>query len=151
MVYIGSSLDVPSRLYSHKQALLRERHPNSVLQSDFSEHGETCFHFFQDFELDSAAEIAAKEGEEIDRYKSLGKSYNVNGRRKPVFTPENSISPAELKPIVEAWGGTEKFAKIIDVKERTVMSWLYGERNIKPPIAKLIRSLKPPEPRKENQ
>ncbi len=53
------------------------------------------------------------------------------------------MTPAELKPIVEAWGGIEKFAKLIDAEERTVKSWLYGERNIKPPIAKLIRSLKP--------
>ena len=61
----------------------------------------------------------------------------------------DELTPVELKPIVEAWGGSEKFAKIIDAKERTVNSWLYGERNIKPPIAKLIRSLKPPKPRKE--
>jgi DNA-binding transcriptional regulator YiaG len=60
----------------------------------------------------------------------------------------DELTPAELKPIVEAWGGPEKFAKLIDAKERTVKAWLYGERNIKPPIAKLIRSLKPQKPRK---
>lgn len=53
------------------------------------------------------------------------------------------MTPEELKPIVISWGGTEKFAKVIDAKERTVKAWLYGERNIQPPIAKLIRSLKP--------
>ncbi len=61
----------------------------------------------------------------------------------------DELTPEELKPIVEAWGGPKKFAAIIDAKERTVKAWLYGERNIKPPIAKLIRSLKPPKPRKE--
>jgi hypothetical protein len=53
------------------------------------------------------------------------------------------MTPEELKPIVKAWGGIAKFAKLIDAKERTVKAWLYGERNIKPPIAMLIRSLKP--------
>jgi hypothetical protein len=59
------------------------------------------------------------------------------------------MTPEELKSIVAAWGGPEKFAKLIDVKERTVKAWLYGERGIKPPVAMLIRSLKPKKPRKE--
>lgn len=59
------------------------------------------------------------------------------------------MTPEELKPIVEAWGGPEKFARLIDVKERTVKAWLYGERGIKPPVAKLIRSLKPKKTRKD--
>lgn len=59
------------------------------------------------------------------------------------------MTPEELKPIVEAWGGPEKFAKLLDVKPRTVNSWLRGERGIKPPIVKLIQSLKPPKPRKD--
>ena len=52
------------------------------------------------------------------------------------------MTPEELKPIVAAWGGPEKFAKLLDVKPRTVESWIRGERGIKPPVAKLIRSLK---------
>lgn len=59
------------------------------------------------------------------------------------------MTPEELKPIVESWGGIEKFARLIDAKERTVKSWLYGERRIQPPIAKLIRSLKPKKRTKE--
>lgn len=65
---------------------------------------------------------------------------------EPDFIP---LLPDELRPIVDAWGGPEKFAGIIHAKERTVNSWLYGERKIKPPIAKLIRSLKPPKQRKD--
>lgn len=60
------------------------------------------------------------------------------------------MTPDELKPIVAAWGGAEKFAAVIHAKPRTVHAWLYGERNIKPPIVMLIRSLKPPKARKEN-
>ena len=59
------------------------------------------------------------------------------------------MTPEELKPIVAAWGGSENFAKVLDVKPRTVDSWLRGERGIKPPVAKLIRSLKPKKPRKD--
>lgn len=53
------------------------------------------------------------------------------------------MTPDELKPIVEAWGGIDKFAALIDAKPRTVKAWIYGERNIQPPIAKLIRNLRP--------
>jgi hypothetical protein len=60
---------------------------------------------------------------------------------QPDFIP---LLPEELKPIVATWGGPENFARIIQTKQRTVESWLYGERNIKPPVAMLIRSLKPP-------
>lgn len=62
------------------------------------------------------------------------------------------MTPAELKPIVKAWGGSEKFARVLDVSKRTVDYWLAG-RPISPPVARLIRMLdadrkKTPNPRK---
>ena len=59
------------------------------------------------------------------------------------------MTPEELKPIVDAWGGVEKFARMLDVSNRTVSYWLAGTHKIKPPVAMLIRSLKPKKPRKE--
>ncbi len=53
------------------------------------------------------------------------------------------MNPEELEPIVRAWGGVEKFARVLDVSNRTVSYWLAGTHPIRPPIAKLIRSLKP--------
>jgi DNA-binding transcriptional regulator YdaS (Cro superfamily) len=58
------------------------------------------------------------------------------------------MTPAELKPIVKAWGGVERLAREIGMSNRTVNYWLVGRHHIKPPIAMLIRSLKPPK-RKE--
>jgi DNA-binding transcriptional regulator YiaG len=54
------------------------------------------------------------------------------------------MTPDELRPIVTAWGGVEKFARVLDVSNRTVSYWLAGKRKISSPVAKLIRSLKPP-------
>lgn len=51
------------------------------------------------------------------------------------------MKPAELRPIVETWGGVEKFARILEVSNRTVSYWLAGKHKIKPPIAMLIRQL----------
>jgi DNA-binding transcriptional regulator YiaG len=59
------------------------------------------------------------------------------------------MTPAELKPIVDAWGGPEKFAAILGVGQRIVYYWLDGKRNMSEPTAKLIRSLKPPKSRKD--
>lgn len=53
------------------------------------------------------------------------------------------IPPAELKPIVDIWGGVEKFAAILGVKPRIVYYWLSGARTMSEPTAKLIRTLKP--------
>ena len=53
------------------------------------------------------------------------------------------MTPAELRPYVEVFGGAEKFARVLDVSTRTVNYWLAGRHHIRPPIAKLIQSLKP--------
>jgi hypothetical protein len=53
------------------------------------------------------------------------------------------MKSAELKPIVAAWGGPEKFAAIIGVKSRIVYYWLSDDRKMSEPTDKLIRSLKP--------
>lgn len=62
---------------------------------------------------------------------------------------KSAMTPDELRPIIEAWGGVEKFARILDVSNRTVSYWLAGKHTIKPPIAKLIWQLQPPTTRKE--
>lgn len=53
------------------------------------------------------------------------------------------MTPTELKPIVEAWGGAEKFATLLGVKTRIVYYWLAGDRKMSEPTAKLIKTLKP--------
>ena len=54
------------------------------------------------------------------------------------------MTPSELHPIVAAWGGPQKFAAMLGVGNRIVYYWLAGKRGIKPPVARLIRSLEPP-------
>ena len=47
----------------------------------------------------------------------------------------------ELRPIIEAWGGPERFAAVMHVQPRTVYRWLDSSRKISPMMAKLIRML----------
>ena len=54
------------------------------------------------------------------------------------------MTPDELRPIVKAWGGAEKLARVLDVSTRTVSYWLAG-RPVSPPVAALIRMLASPE------
>ncbi len=51
------------------------------------------------------------------------------------------MTPSELKPIVDAYGGPEEFAPLLGVKPRIVYYWLAGKRNMSEPTAKLIRKL----------
>jgi len=54
------------------------------------------------------------------------------------------LTPQELKSIVNAWGGAEKFARTLDVSTRTVNYWLAGTHRVSPPVSALIRSLGSP-------
>ncbi|WP_435018535.1 hypothetical protein TA3x_000512 [Tundrisphaera sp. TA3] len=54
------------------------------------------------------------------------------------------MTPEELRPIVIAWGGVEKFAARIKAKPRTVYCWLDGTRRIRPTVEELIGNLKNP-------
>ena len=51
------------------------------------------------------------------------------------------MTPEELSPIVKAWGGAEKFARLLNVTTRTVNYWLSGRSRISGPVAQLIRLL----------
>ena len=43
--YIGKSVDIHSRKFQHKSALLKNKHHNSHLQASFNKHGEEAFRF----------------------------------------------------------------------------------------------------------
>lgn len=149
--YCGSSGTVDVRLKAHKAALRKGNHHCAALQGDFHRHGENSLHFFHLYPVAEPTEYLELEKTTIRSLAKAGKCYNTHYANESSgeshILPE-TISPAELKPIVDAWGGPEKFAAIIDAKERTVKAWLYGERKIKPPIAKLIRSLELPRKKK---
>lgn len=147
-VYVGSSGDIRKRMEVHIRTLRAGRHVNSELQADFDLHGENKFSFSVLDVVKNKRDRLQRERELIEHHKSHGNTYNVTTILDASIEVAPGLTIRELTEIVDAWGGPEKFARIIDAKKRTVESWLYGERNIKPPIAKLIRSLKPPKPRK---
>ena len=60
------------------------------------------------------------------------------------------MDPAELRPIVERYGGTRAFAKKLKVSQRIVQMWLKGDRWIRPFVEDRIRKLeRKRNPRKE--
>ena len=56
----------------------------------------------------------------------------------------DTITIQEIKSVAVAWGGTEKFARVLGVSTRTVSYWLAGRNSPSVPVTKLIRSLTPP-------
>lgn len=56
----------------------------------------------------------------------------------------SELTPSELKPIIDAWGGPEKFAAMLEVGPRIVYYWLAGKKRISKPMSRLIRMLTPP-------
>lgn len=74
--YIGSSINVESRLASHKNALRRGRHPNRRLQRAFSALGEKQFRF-DVLEVCAPEKLAVREQWWIDNTGSADEGYNI--------------------------------------------------------------------------
>ena len=57
--YVGSSIDIPARLVTHRGELKRGKHSNPILQRAWSKHGEAAFSF------DTLAELPGASGAEL--------------------------------------------------------------------------------------
>lgn len=71
--YIGSSVNVESRIFKHLSFLRRGKHPNSHLQAAFTKYGEAAFEYLL-IEECTSTELLSREQHHID---SLKPEYNI--------------------------------------------------------------------------
>lgn len=100
--YIGQGVVILRRLVDHFAQLRERRHPNDLLQREFSELGEDEFvvALIADMTNGTHTDLIRRESEEIQRFKSHGKRlYNkVSGVIKLVPNPVNyETRQAEVK------------------------------------------------------
>lgn len=74
--YIGQSINLSHRLYSHKRNLNLNRHPNKKLQSDWNVYGKQYFEFSILEEGLSRNDLNIKEVQFIEKYNTLNDGYN---------------------------------------------------------------------------
>lgn len=72
-IYVGSSLDIESRIKTHFSNLLNNKHRNLHLQNSFNKYGENCF-IWEVLEICNKDLLLTKEQYYIDKYWS--NSYN---------------------------------------------------------------------------
>jgi group I intron endonuclease len=76
-VYIGSAVNIPSRLGVHKAQLRGGYHGNAKLQSSWNKHGEAAFSFDVLFVVFDRRDLAAAEQIFIDEYDAASNGYNI--------------------------------------------------------------------------
>ena len=74
-IYIGKSLDVRTRLFSHRNSLLKGTHKNSKMQLAFNRYGEASFTCCL-LEACTEQELSNKEAYYIQHFNSLKFGFN---------------------------------------------------------------------------
>jgi len=75
--YIGSSIRIKNRLREHKNALVKNIHPNRKLQNAWNKYGEEKF-VFEQLEIVSNVDVILKREQYwIDKYKASDTGYNI--------------------------------------------------------------------------
>lgn len=90
-IYVGSSVDMPSRRNDHFSALRRGVHVNRVLQNSFTKHGEINFKFSI---IETCDNLVEREQYYIDtlkpEYNIFKTAYSVRGENHPMFGKTHS-------------------------------------------------------------
>lgn len=76
-VYIGRSIDIDTRLKSHKLSLKRGKHANKKLQADFNKYGEDAFIFEVEKYTDKPLDTHYYESYYAEKYKAFEEGYNI--------------------------------------------------------------------------
>jgi group I intron endonuclease len=77
-VYVGSSIDLDSRLNNHKYQLFNNQHSNKSLQSDWNTFGDTNFSFDIIKLIKSELELPQEEKLLIEKIKIASSVYNIS-------------------------------------------------------------------------
>ena len=77
--YIGSSINIRSRIRSHKLSLCTRKHPNQNLQSDWDLYGASAFNWILLEAFNDKYKLVKREQFYIDQYKP---EYNINPTAK---------------------------------------------------------------------
>ena len=103
-IYIGSSIDIPTRLMNHKYMLRLNKHDNEYLQKSYNKHGESNF-IFSVLELCNESDLIIKENFYINKFSSnnLNLGYNlatVNDFRRNNFNKEVKIKNSKINSLL---------------------------------------------------
>lgn len=79
-VYVGSAIDVKSRIRNHKSSLNCDRHHNSHLANAWRKYGAETFLFEIIEEIDDTARLIEREQWWIDRLDTVKSGFNIRPR-----------------------------------------------------------------------
>lgn len=103
--YIGRSIDIDTRLKSHKSSLKRGKHANKKLQADFNKYGEDAFIFEVEKYTNEPLETYYYESYCAEKYNAFEDGYNKGALHKS----------ETIKKIVDSLDYyVKKFEKIIN-------------------------------------
>ena len=102
-IYVGSSIDIKTRIMKHKYMLRRNKHVNQYLQSSFNKHSENSF-IFEKLENCEFNDLIERENHYINKFNSnnLEFGYNlatVNEFRRNNYNKEVKIKNSKINLI----------------------------------------------------
>jgi group I intron endonuclease len=95
-IYVGSSVNLPSREYKHFWMLKKGVHDNHYLQQSYNKHGKDSF-IFEVVELCNTDELITKENYYIDTYQSNNYEYGYNLAKVNEFRRNTYNDDVKLK------------------------------------------------------
>lgn len=121
-VYIGQSIDIYTRWFTHKEKLRKGTGHNKYLQSAYNKYGEENFEYSIICRC-SKEELDEKEIYYISLYNSTDKRYGYNFERGG----NNKFHGAPLKDyeaeIIERFKNDERFFRISELLEQAKIHW----------------------------
>ena len=140
-VYIGQSIDIDKRWYTHKSELNRNAHKNKKLQNAWNKYGSSQFEF-RILKVCSKDELDNFEKYYIDFYDSYKNGYNqdLGGYQIRDFseTMINNMRYAQVsKPIyqidfcgniVKQWYGAREASKKLNIDQTGILACLHHDR-----------------------
>jgi len=139
-VYIGSSVNIQSRLKTHKHSLLNNKHHSLKLQRSYNKHGIEIFSF-EILELCDKKDLEKNEKEWINHFNSFNNGYNSTdevgspwrGKKQPIEIKklQNCIPVKLIDPsgnVIESYS-IKGFAKENNLSENGIRLLLKKEIN----------------------
>lgn len=90
--YVGSTVDLQTRVIKHKTDLARGKHPNMFLQKAYNSHKQMEYYLYITETRDQAYDL---EQEFLDKYHSTGEIFNIATDARSSFI--NQTEEARLK------------------------------------------------------
>ena len=128
--YVGSSINIKSRIDGHKRLLLKGAHHNSHLQNAFNLYGIDSFIYLQLEECDVLNRVI-REDYWIKKLKSINNGYNIRDASMVTISEETKEKISKSMKGINTWTKGVKRSKLVCEKLKISLTGLKRSKESK--------------------